>query len=95
MVELIPKERMMLETDSPWCDVKKTHASYKLLDPQLVNRFSSSKKDKWHESVMVKGRNEPANIWLIFDAVAKVKKEDPDELSKLIYENTNQMFFKC
>lgn len=32
MIPLIPLDRLMIETDSPWCEIKKTHPSWKYLE---------------------------------------------------------------
>lgn len=58
VVKKIPAEKLMLETDSPWCEVRPSHAGYK-----YIKTFQESvKKEKWHEGFAVKSRNEPANI---------------------------------
>lgn len=31
VIKKIPLDKLMIETDSPWCEIKKTHPSYKLL----------------------------------------------------------------
>jgi len=34
----IPREKLLIETDAPWCEVRKSHASYKYLTP-YPNKF--------------------------------------------------------
>lgn len=34
----IPRDKLMIETDAPWCEVKRTHASYQYLTP-YPNKF--------------------------------------------------------
>lgn len=51
----VPVERMMIETDSPYCDIKPTHAGFK----HVVTSWPSKKKEKHEEPSMIKGRNEP------------------------------------
>ncbi|GBP13952.1 Putative deoxyribonuclease TATDN1 [Eumeta japonica] len=58
--EKIPRDRLMIETDSPWCEVKPTHAGFKYVS----TKFPSVKKEKYKVNLedQVKGRNEPVNI---------------------------------
>lgn len=58
VVAKIPNDRLMFETDCPWCEVRPTHAGAKFI--QTI--FPTVKKEKWQAGSMVKGRNEPANI---------------------------------
>jgi TatD DNase family protein len=58
VVANIPNDRLMLETDCPWCEVRPTHAGAKL----IKTTFPTVKKEKWQAGSMVKGRSEPANI---------------------------------
>ena len=63
VLKTIPSERLMLETDCPWCDVRPSHAGNKFVKTRLEERYGSARKpDKWKEGSMVKGRNEPCNI---------------------------------
>lgn len=38
VASLIPKSRLMIETDAPWCEIRKSHASYKYITP-YPNQF--------------------------------------------------------
>jgi hypothetical protein len=63
---------IMLETDAPWCDIRPSHASHRLLGSLLNDQnFEDCKKafapgsvkpEKHDVSKMVKGRNEPCTI---------------------------------
>ncbi|XP_014254061.1 putative deoxyribonuclease TATDN1, partial [Cimex lectularius] len=87
-VREIPSDRLMIETDSPWCDVRPTHAGFKYVQTQ----FNSTKKEKWKSDCMVKSRNEPANIVQILEIVSGVKGENKEKLCDQIYKNTLNMF---
>jgi len=54
----IPLDRLMVETDSPYCDIKKSHASFK-----YVKTFYPMKNaEKYDAECTVKGRNEPCFV---------------------------------
>lgn len=58
VVKGIPVERMMIETDSPYCDIKNTHAGIRY----VKSSWPSKKKDKHDQECLVKGRNEPCLV---------------------------------
>lgn len=61
VVKGLPNDKIMLETDAPWCEIRPTHASAK----HLVTKFETLKKKdkkKWHKEALVQGRNEPVTI---------------------------------
>ena len=79
----------MIETDAPWCEIKQSHASFKFVQ----TKFPSVKKEKWNESSIVKGRNEPCCIVQVLEVIAGVKQCNIDELADVVYSNTVNMFF--
>ncbi|MCJ1283803.1 hypothetical protein MMC26_003134 [Xylographa opegraphella] len=72
VVRAIPLDRMQIETDGPWCDMRASHASakYRTAAPPLPKAV---KKEKWEKGLMVKGRNEPATVSHVAHVVASVK----------------------
>lgn len=54
----IPADRLMIETDCPWCEIRPTHAAAK----DVITNFPTVKKEKWQIDKLVKGRNEPCTI---------------------------------
>lgn len=47
-LHLIPINRLMIETDSPWCEIKKTHPSYKFLT-KSPNKFYPSDYENYEK----------------------------------------------
>lgn len=72
VVKEVPLERLQIETDGPWCDMRPSHASAKYLKgaPELPKAV---KKEKWTAETMVKGRNEPCTISNVAYAIANIK----------------------
>lgn len=61
VVKALPNDKIMLETDAPWCEIRPTHASFK----HVVTKFESIKKKekrKYQKDVLIVGRNEPVTI---------------------------------
>ncbi|KAG5454143.1 TatD DNase [Clonorchis sinensis] len=89
VVKSIPVDRILLETDAPWCEIRPTHAGYKYISTHHPTR----KSDRWDAFCMVKGRNEPANIVQVLEVVAAVKSLPADELAEQIFQNTMKLFY--
>ncbi|KAG0645999.1 Deoxyribonuclease Tat-D [Hyphodiscus hymeniophilus] len=92
VVKKVPLERIQLETDGPWCEMRATHASAQYLKDIGEEQWKSVKKEKWVEGAMVKGRNEPCQIVKVGWAVAKIKGVSLEELTEKAWENTIKMF---
>ncbi|KAI5679654.1 hypothetical protein M9H77_00881 [Catharanthus roseus] len=90
VVKGIPAERMMIETDSPYCEIKSTHSGINF----VKSSWPSKKKEKYDEECLVKGRNEPCLVRQVLEVVAGCKGiSDIDQLSKTLYYNTCRVFF--
>ncbi|WOL05088.1 deoxyribonuclease TATDN1 [Canna indica] len=86
----IPIERMMIETDSPYCEIRSTHAGRQF----VKSDWPSKKKEKYDPDFTVKGRNEPCYVRQVLEVVAGCKAiGDIDRLSKVLYHNTCRVFF--
>lgn len=62
----IPVGRLLLETDSPYCDVRPSHAGKRYVS----TTHPAKDKKKYDEGMLVKGRNEPCNIVSVFEVVS-------------------------
>eukprot|EP00238_Polyblepharides_amylifera_P009975 CAMPEP_0196587168 /NCGR_PEP_ID=MMETSP1081-20130531/56634_1 /TAXON_ID=36882 /ORGANISM="Pyramimonas amylifera, Strain CCMP720" /LENGTH=305 /DNA_ID=CAMNT_0041909273 /DNA_START=287 /DNA_END=1204 /DNA_ORIENTATION=- len=86
----IPLERMMLETDAPWCEIKPTHAG----SSHIITKWDSKKKEKYEAGLCVKNRCEPCQIRQVLEVVVGYRqKEDIVETARIVYENTKRVFF--
>ena len=79
VVKEVPLERLQIETDGPWCEMRPSQASAKFTAdaPPLPKAV---KKEKWSQECMVKGRNEPCTIARVAHVIAKVKGMAMDEV---------------
>ena len=58
VMKTIPLDRILLETDAPWCGIKRTHASFKYVS----TTFQEKKEKKYVPGLCVKGRCEPCHM---------------------------------
>lgn len=93
VVQNLPLEYLMIETDAPWCDIRPTHASYKHIPPSLLSSYEWKKKEKFELGKMVKGRNEPRTIAAIAHVIASLKGVSLDVVAGQVYRNTVKVFF--
>lgn len=97
----VPLDRLLLETDAPWCEPRPSHASATYLKDAPPNPGAVDKK-KWAEGKPVKGRNESAAVVAVARVVAGVRKGEPAtdaevaELARATTANAEALFgFGC
>ncbi|XP_017031055.1 deoxyribonuclease TATDN1 [Drosophila kikkawai] len=90
VVRQLPNDRIMLETDCPWCGIRPSHAGHK----HVSTRFPTvKKKEKWTAETLIDGRCEPCQISQVLEAIAGIKEEPKEKLAELYYQNTLDLFF--
>ena len=88
VVEAIPTDKLLLETDGPWCDIRRTHAGYAHIETQF-----DTKKDKaFMRGVCVKNRTEPCHIIQVLEVVAGCRGVDKAFLADKVMANTKRLF---
>jgi len=92
VIKALPNDKIMLETDAPWCEIRSTHASAKHVKTQfeIVKRKDLK---KWMKNSLVQGRNEPVTIVQILEVISSIKGEDSEKLAEQYYNNTMSLFF--
>ncbi|GMH45721.1 hypothetical protein BSKO_13684 [Bryopsis sp. KO-2023] len=89
-LSVIPVERMMIETDCPYCEIRNSHASKKY----VKTTFQAKDKKKHSKECLVKGRNEPCTITQILEVIGGHKGiDDLEGLSHQLWKNTMDLFF--
>ena len=88
----VPLGRLHLETDAPWCGIKRTHAGAQHLSPLA---HPEVKKEKWADGCTVKDRCEPCHIAHVLQVVAGARggSVDAETVAAAAYENSVGMFF--
>ncbi|XP_020571259.1 putative deoxyribonuclease TATDN1 [Phalaenopsis equestris] len=85
VVRDIPTERIMIETDAPYCEIKNTHAGIHF----VKSNWPSKKKEKYDPDFIVKGRNEPCCVRQVLEVIAGCKGINSiDQLGRAVYHNT-------
>lgn len=69
MVKEVPLDRIMLETDAPYCRILNKSPAFKY----VTTKWKMRTKKKQKPEFLVKERNEPIRILEVLEAVAKIK----------------------
>ena len=76
VVKEIPLDRIMFETDCPYCEIRKSHASHQYIKTQFKGKDKKKYEKVQDDDILVKGRNEPCKIVQVVEAVAAIKGID-------------------
>ncbi|WVW86687.1 hypothetical protein I302_108741 [Kwoniella bestiolae CBS 10118] len=95
VVRQIPLDKLLLETDAPWCSITSSHESHQYLAPPNSSLFIErvNKPDKFRVGAGVKGRQEPADIAIIAHVVSSIRQIPFEELSEQVWQNTIKLFY--
>ena len=88
VVKEIPLDKILLETDCPYCEIKAAHAGHKFIQTTWQKKIEK----KFEPGKMVKGRNEPCQIVQVAEVIAGVKGISVEELARVCYQNSLQLY---
>ena len=91
VVRQIPLDKLQMETDGPWCEIRSSHASAKYT-AGVLTLPRAVKKERWTKGCLVKGRNEPCTIPLVAHVVAALKGMGVEEVCEAAWRNSTGMF---
>lgn len=95
VVRQLPLDRLILETDCPWCDIRPTHAG----SGHVLTTFPT-KKDKQYtreyglDDFCVKNRTEPCHVAQVAEVVAGIQGKDVREVVDASCRNVHGLFGK-
>jgi len=92
MVPAIPEDKIIFETDAPYCEIRSTHPGFKYLTGLTLP--TAKKAERFVLGEMVKSRNEPACINQVAAVVAGIRNTDMIQLSTIVKQNTLRLFKK-
>ena len=88
----LPNDRIMIETDAPWCGIKPSHPGHSSIQTKWPAK-DKKKRGGIDTGETVKDRSEPCHIAQVLEVLAAVKGEDADTLAEIYRRNTLKLFF--
>ncbi|EGR28126.1 hypothetical protein IMG5_183120 [Ichthyophthirius multifiliis] len=88
VIKEIPLDKMMIETDCPYCEIRNTHPGKKF----IKTVFEQKKKEKFSKEYMVRGRNEPCQIVQVLEVLAGFLNLDEKVIADACFQNTLKFF---
>lgn len=88
VVKELPLDKILLETDCPYCEIKATHAGHH----HIQTTFAKKPDKKFEMGKMVKGRNEPCQIIQVAEVIAGVKGLSLEEVASACYQNSMDLY---
>ncbi|KAK4051229.1 hypothetical protein OIV83_003051 [Microbotryomycetes sp. JL201] len=101
-VRQLPLDKLMVESDCPWCEIRPSHASHAILKTLATSSDYShlaplyvpeqKKKEKFQEGAAVKGRNEPCSTGAVAWVIAQLHGVTIEQVASQTYQNTCDLF---
>ncbi|KAJ7596867.1 Mg-dependent DNase [Mycena floridula] len=97
MCKAIRPEKILLETDAPWCSLTSTHASHAhlaSLPPDLRSLYfpPSVKPENFQYGKAIKGRNEPCACGAVAWVIHKIHEVPLEKVTEKAWKNTIELF---
>lgn len=89
VVKELPLNRILLETDCPYCEVRAAHPGY----AYIQTHFEAKAEKKYEREKCVKSRQEPCHIIQVAEVIAGVKQLPLLEVSEACFQNSVECFF--
>ena len=88
VVKEIPMDKLLIETDCPWCDIRATHAG----SQYVTTKFEQKTEKKYEAGLCVKNRYEPCHIVQVCQVIAGVKGVTAEEVANASRNNAYNLF---
>ncbi len=88
----IPVDRILIESDAPWCDIRKSHAGFQNVNTHI--KAVAKEIYSCDENEMVKSRNEPLATRQVLEVVSAVHHIPIDHAAQIIYDCSCSIFNK-
>jgi TatD DNase family protein len=88
VVKELPLDKILLETDCPWCDIRPSHAGGDF----IKTKFPTKQEKKYEDGCCVKGRYEPCHIIQVAEVIAGVKEISVQDVADATRKNAYKLF---
>lgn len=89
VVKDLPLDRILLETDCPYCEVRPAHPGY----AYIQTHFEAKAEKKYERGKCVKSRQEPCHIVQVAEIIAGVKQLPLLDVAEACFQNSMDCFF--
>lgn len=88
MAKRIPTDRLLVESDAPWCEMRPSHAGF----AHVKTRLAAVAKERHSPEHPVRARNEPWACLQVLECLAALHSVPVAELASQIYNNSVGLF---
>jgi TatD DNase family protein len=86
---MVPLNRLVLETDAPYCGIRTTHAGYN----SIASHWKAVDKKKFVPDSCVKGRTEPCHIRQVCEVLAAAHRISTMDVARAAFNNSFALFW--